>query len=331
MTSVGAVALATTVGLAAYAYVDLADVAMLYLIAIAAASVSGRGPAVLAASLAVAAFDFCFIPPRFTFVIAQARHGITFAVMFAAGLTISTLMTRLRRREAEAQAAALRARAEELRSSLLSVVSHDLRTPLAVITGAATALRDDDTRLSAAARADLLDTLVGEASRLERVVANLLGLTRVETGAVPARDRIPVEELVGSALGRVEQLAGDAVTTDVPADVEVDVDPILFEQVLINLVENAVKHGAAPVEISARRDGDRVHIDVADHGPGLPAGTEERVFEKFFRASSTPGVGLGLAVVRGIVVAHGGTVAAVPSPAGARFRVTLPAPAGAAR
>ncbi len=230
---------------------------------------------------------------------------------------------------AEAREATLRARTEELRSSLLSAVSHDLRTPLAVITGAATSLRDDASRFTPATRAELLDTIVHEAARLERVLQNLLGITRVETGLQPTREWVPVEELVGPALDRVAPLLGAwPVEIDVPGDLLVPVDPVLFEHVLINLVENSVKYGAPPISIAARGVGDQVEIVVHDRGVGLPAGSESRIFEKFFRAPGTrvPGVGLGLAVCRGIVEAHGGTITADTAPGGgARFRVLLPA------
>lgn len=230
---------------------------------------------------------------------------------------------------AEAREATLRARTEELRSSLLSAVSHDLRTPLAVITGAATSLRDDASRFAPATRAELLDTIVHEAARLERVLQNLLGITRVETGLQPTREWVPVEELVGPALDRVAPLLGArAVEIDVPGDLLVPVDPVLFEHVLINLVENSVKYGAPPITITARGVDDKVELVVRDRGAGLPAGSEIRIFEKFFRAPGTrvPGVGLGLAVCRGIVEAHGGTITADTAPGGgARFRVLLPA------
>jgi two-component system sensor histidine kinase KdpD len=322
--AVASVVVVTTVCLIAFPYVTLADITMLFLIAIVLASLAGRGPSLLAASLAVAAFDFCFVSPRFTFVVSDPRHLLTFAVMFGSGLFISTLTTRLRMQEreaiqrerrtaallaftrevsaatdeaevaavavrhleagldaaaailvpdpggglvaaaglmplggqeaavarwafdhrqsaghgtttlsgtrilaiplvdgeaamgvitlqtrkdaptfdadqihlldalarqstaalsrvrlgAQAEEAALRARTEELRSSLLSAVSHDLRTPLAVITGAATSLRDHGDRLTQVARSELVSTIVDDARRLERVLANLLQLTR---------------------------------------------------------------------------------------------------------------------------------------------------------
>ncbi len=325
--AVAAVAVTTALGFALYPHIGLGDVGMLYLPAVMLASLAGRGPALVAASVAVAAFDFCFVPPRFTFVIVDAQHAVTFVVMFATGLAIATLTERLQRQQALARQADLRARTEEVRSSLLSSVSHDLRTPLAVITGAATSARDS--AVPFAARQELLATVVDEARRLERMLGNLLHLTRMETGLAPVREWVPIDELVGGALTRVERMVGDRVVeVDVPPEIAVPVDPVLLEQALINLIENAIRNGAPPISIAAARIGDRVVIEVRDRGPGIKAGDEERVFEKFFRASAAPGAGLGLAVVRAIVRAHGGDIHASNQPdGGARFVVELPAAA----
>lgn len=332
--AVAAVAVATVAGLLIYSPPALADVAMLYLVAVMVASLAGRGPSLLASSLAVAAFDVCFVEPRYTLVVDDPRHLLTFAVMFGAGLLISELIARLRRqeldvrlREAEAREAELRAHTEELRSSVLSAVSHDLRTPLSVVTGAATSLRDGGPGLGAAARADLLETIVEEAQRLERVLAHVLALSRVETGLVPTREWVPVEELVGTALSHLEDALGDrAVKVEVGDELAVPVDPVLFEQALINLIDNAVKHGQPPFEVRAVRRADTVEITVADRGAGVPPGSEGKVFDKFFRASASPGVGLGLAVVRGLIEAHGGTITVENRDGGgACFRIALPA------
>jgi two-component system, OmpR family, sensor histidine kinase KdpD len=232
----------------------------------------------------------------------------------------------------QAEAAALRAHTEEMRSSLLSAVSHDLRTPLAVITGAATTLRDGGPAVDVRQRAELLDTICEEADRLERLVTNLLHMTQLQSGALTVRrEWMPLEEIVGSALTRLDpRLAGRAVHADLPDDLPlVCADAVLLEQVLVNLLENAAKHTPAltAVDIRARAQGQALSIEVADRGPGLPAGDESRIFDKFYRGRHTavPGAGLGLAICRGIVNAHGGTLlAANRDGGGAVFRVTLP-------
>jgi two-component system sensor histidine kinase KdpD len=231
-----------------------------------------------------------------------------------------------------AKAAALRAKTEEMRSSLLSAVSHDLRTPLGAITGAATTLRDDAGTMEPRERAELLETICEEADRLERLVRNLLDMTRLESGTLEVkREWVPLEEIVGAALNRLEaQLAGRPIRTKLSPELPlVSADPVLLEQVFINLLENARKHtpSGTPIEIGARAGSSMTIIDVADRGPGLPQGSESRVFERFFRAGSTrvPGAGLGLAICRGIVEAHGGTITAENRDGGgALFRMVLP-------
>jgi two-component system sensor histidine kinase KdpD len=218
-----------------------------------------------------------------------------------------------------------------MRSSLLSAVSHDLRTPLAAITGAATSLRDD-ARLSGATRDDLVASICGEAERLERLVTNLLDMTRLESGSLSLhRDWVPLEEIVGSALTRLEdRLADRKVNVDLPADLPLlFVDPVVFEQLFVNLLENASKYTPAgtPIEVRARQERETVRIDVSDSGPGLPPGSEERIFEKFQRGPhpGTSGAGLGLAICRGIAEAHGGSIRAENrSAGGATFHITLP-------
>ncbi len=463
-----AVACATTLGMIAGDRLALPDDAMLFIAAIMIAALGGRGAGVLAAALSVGAYDFFFIPPRFTFAVADLRHLMTFAVMFTIGTAMGSLVARLRHAEAasrqrERRTAALlaftsraaaardiadiatavvthvedvlaapavvllpagarleaaagleplaaqemavatwahehhcpagrgtdtlprarllalplssgdesegvlalqldrarrrldgdgrrlleaiarqagiaiarlrlaatsrdaemRARAEELRSSLLSTVSHDLRTPLASILGMATALRDS-------ARPDQkedLDTIADESRRLGAILTNLLSITRVESGAEVKREWVPVEELVGAALSRTETvLGGREIGVDVAHDAGALVDPILIEQLLLNLLENAAKHTPAgsPIDVAAHRDGGGVVIEISDRGPGLP---DVPLFEKFVRgpATRTAGAGLGLAVCRGIAVAHGGRIEGVPRDGGgATFRVWLP-------
>ena len=225
-----------------------------------------------------------------------------------------------------------RADEERLRNALLSSVSHDLRTPLGVITGAvSTALETPD--LSEAARRDLLISAQEEAQRLHRLVSNLLDITRLEAGSLELHTEwIPVEEVVGAALNRRELGAEAArIHAEIPEDLPlVAMDAVLMEQVLLNLVDNAIKYSpkGTPVVIKAWAAGKSLTLSVTDQGPGIAPGEEERIFEKLARgeaAASRPGAGLGLAICKGIVTAHGGRIQAVNHPqGGAQFLVTLP-------
>jgi two-component system sensor histidine kinase KdpD len=232
----------------------------------------------------------------------------------------------------EAQSAELRARTEELRSSLLSSVSHDLRTPLAAVTGAASTLLVRGDLLSSRDRADLAQAIHEEAARLGRLVANLLDMTRLESGAlVLKKEWIPLEEPLGAALGQLEtQLATRKLEVEIPADLPlVPMDASLVEQLLINLVENALKYAkSGPIEVCGRTTPEGVEITVADRGPGVPAGSEGRLFEKFYRATpggGARGAGLGLAICRAIVTAHDGHISvANRDGGGTMFTVRLP-------
>jgi two-component system, OmpR family, sensor histidine kinase KdpD len=459
-----------------------ADVVLVYLVVITIAAVRfGRGASILAAALSVAAFDFFFVRPFFTFSIADARHALTFAMMFVVGLFVSTVAARLRRQELEASSrerrtqsvlaltnataaaqhaievavslsehaaaafqretavllpndrgdlvarasvgigglqqpelrvaqwvsqhgrpagrgtdtlpesvtlalplasratvegvlvllvkdsndisvldasqreladafarqtaaalerlrlseaarvAALKMRTEEMRTSLLSSVSHDLRTPLGAITGAATTLLEDSASLPEKDRRALLESVAEQGFALERLVASLLDMTRVESGAlVLRREWIPVDELVGSALARTRpRLDPRTVRTQLDDVPLLHVDPILFEQVLVNLLDNEAKYTPpeSTIEITARVSGGAIELCIVDDGPGLPGGVD--IFEKFVRGPGTNagGLGLGLAICKSVVDAHGGTITgATRATGGACFTVRLPVP-----
>jgi two-component system sensor histidine kinase KdpD len=232
----------------------------------------------------------------------------------------------------EARRASLRIETEQLRNALLSSVSHDLRTPLGVVTGATSALLEDDVPKDDAMRRQLLLTAHEEAQRLARLVRNLLDMTRLEAGALKVqKDLQPLEEVVGSALDRMEdRLRGREVKTSIPAGLPlVPFDAILIEQVLINLLENATKYSPAgtPIEVRAQAREGEVEVEVADRGPGVARQDAERVFDKFYRVREGEGggVGLGLTICRGIVSAHGGRIwVEERSGGGAAFRFTLP-------
>jgi two-component system sensor histidine kinase KdpD len=216
-----------------------------------------------------------------------------------------------------AREARLAAASEQLRNALLSSVSHDLRTPLAAITGSATTLVEDGAGLDPAIRDELARTIADEAERIHAQVSNLLDLTRLEGGAVRVvASPCMVEEVIGSALqARSRRLVGRECKVVIPDDCPlVLVDQVLIHTVLTNLLDNAIDYGGdGPLLITAQPGFDAVVVSVADRGPGLAPDELERVFEKFHRGSASRGrrgIGLGLAICRTIVEAHGGSITA---------------------
>lgn len=230
-----------------------------------------------------------------------------------------------------AEAARMQMQTEEMRSSLLSAVSHDLRTPLASITGAASTLRSQDEKLSPEVRRELIESIGDEAERLSRLVSNLLDMTRLESGVELRRDLYPLEEIVGAALQRMEpQLEGRQVNTQLPDGLPlVSVDDVLLGQVVLNLLENAAKYSPAgtAIDVAAEAAQDWITLEIRDGGPGFEPGEERRVFEKFYRGKpdGVRGAGLGLAICRAIVEAHQGTIEAFNRVGGgAVLRTRLP-------
>lgn len=336
-TSLAVVSLATGASFALLGEGRLESVVMIYLLGIVLVAMwHGYGPSLVATVLSVLSFDFFFIPPRFTFGVSDVDHAVTFAVMFVVALVISGLTHRVRehaererRLTEEANRARLEVESEQLRNALLSSVSHDLRSPLAVVTGAATTLLDD--RIDGAARRELTETIVQEADRLNRLVQNVLDMTRVQSGALRVRKQwCLLEEVIGSALARVEKVLGDReVSTPLPRDLSlVPLDMLLIEQVLVNLLENAAKYTPAgsAIFIDAVLRRDSVEIEISDRGPGVSAADATRVFDKFYRSKNEGGgAGLGLTICKGIVVAHGGRMwVENREGGGASFRFTLP-------
>jgi two-component system sensor histidine kinase KdpD len=234
-----------------------------------------------------------------------------------------------------AQAAAARhdADAEHMRSALLSCVSHDLRTPLSAIAGAASTLMDEPAGLSQESRRELLRSISDEAGRLDQLVEKLLGMTRLESpGFKLQKDWYPLEELVGSALNRLRSvLSQHEIQTSLPADLPLlEVDGVLIEEVLTNILENAARYTPSGSKIVVRADPaqERILVEVLDNGPGLVPGTEKDIFRRFVRqrpASDRSGTGLGLAICQAIIRLHGGQIGAENrSEGGARFWFTIP-------
>ena len=231
-----------------------------------------------------------------------------------------------------AQSSTLQMESERLRNSLLAAISHDLRTPLAALVGMADSLDLVEPRPSGA-QGEIVTSMREAALRMNSLVNNLLDMARLQSGPVQLnRQWQPLEELVGSALKAMSgTLDAGRLRISLPDDLPLlHIDAVLLERVLCNLLENAVKYTPAgsPIEISALASDSQVTLRVDDHGPGLPKGREETIFEMFERGrkeSAAPGVGLGLAICRAIVQAHGGTIRGETRPGGgARFSVALP-------
>jgi two-component system, OmpR family, sensor histidine kinase KdpD len=234
-----------------------------------------------------------------------------------------------------ARQAQLRYEREQLRSALLSAVSHDLRTPLAAIAGSASTLRAASRTMAEDLRDKLLDSIVAETDRLNRLISNLLDMTRLEAGSVSLhRDWHPLEDLIAPVTQRLSgMLEAHHLDVDIaPALPLVYLDELLFHQVLTNLLENAARYAppGSHIRLAAGERPGGVWIEVADNGPGFPAADQERIFEKFYRGiheHTRSGTGLGLAICQGIVELHGGTIRASNRPGGgAVFRIELPQP-----
>jgi len=263
--------------------------------------------------------------PRLLLVPEQRQQLETFAVLSAIALE------RVHYVEV-AQQATVQIESERLRNSLLSALSHDLRTPLAALYGLADTLVNATPGLAGPPR-ELAQAIGSEARRMNALVNNLLDMAKLQSGAVQLnRQWQPLEEVVGSALAAsASALGAHRIRTALPAGLPlVEFDAVLIERVLCNLVENAAKYTPAGscITVGSRVQGTEMVVSVSDDGPGLPPGREEVLFEKFVRGereSATPGVGLGLAICRAIVEAHHGKIhAEAQGERGARFVFTLP-------
>ncbi|HAH0865668.1 TPA: hypothetical protein GFY00_04690 [Escherichia coli] len=335
---------------------DAANLVMLYLLGVVVVALFyGRWPSVVATVINVVSFDLFFIAPRGTLAVSDVQYLLTFAVMLTVGLVVvepgnlrqlmipeqqrlletftllvANALERLTLTASEEQARMASER-EQIRNALLAALSHDLRTPLTVLFGQAEILTLDlasegspHARQASEIRQHVLNTT--------RLVNNLLDMARIQSGGFNLKKEwLTLEEVVGSALQMLEPGLSSTINLSLPEPLTlIHVDGPLFERVLINLLENAVKYAGTQAEIGidAHVEGENLQLDVWDNGPGLPPGQEQTIFDKFARGnkeSAVPGVGLGLAICRAIVDVHGGTITAFNRPeGGACFRVTLP-------
>ena len=298
--------------------------------------VGGRWIKVAASGTADPAASVLRFEVRPDLALEVSGQSATATASLLAGYTAQAVaaLDRARLRTQAAQAEAL-AEGNRMRTALLAAVSHDLRTPLASIKASVSSLRQTDVRWSPEDQADLLANIEQNADRLDALVGNLLDMSRLQTGSLaPFLRAIAVDEVAPVALRGLDD--ADQLRIVVPDDLPlVRADPGLLERVLANLFSNALRHSPPdlPPALLAREDGDRVVLEVVDHGAGVPADLKERIFEPFLRLDDrSSGVGLGLAVAKGFAEAMGGTIIAVDTPGGGlTVRVTLPAVASGAR
>jgi two-component system, OmpR family, sensor histidine kinase KdpD len=334
---------------------------LLVLPVLVAAVVGGRRPSIVAAVCAALAFNVLFIPPVLTLKIRFLDDVVAFLVFVTVAAVIGTLVGRQSDRRlmaeqhaieiakvhselvevtaererlaVEAQRVAVLEAVDRQRSALMRAVSHDLRTPLVTISGVSSDLRSGEF-FDESTRNGLLDLVISEAERLDRLVANLLSFSRIEAGALnPHLEVVDCDEIIDRCVRRLRRLfPGSSLAVDVSLDLPpLLADPGLLDQVLTNLLENASRHGSKHTRVSASvADGmdatnGFIVIGVDDDGPGLGHADHERIFEPWNEFGNGPLSGLGLAICKSVVEAHGGRIWADDNPdGGARFCFTIP-------
>lgn len=325
--STGLVLFMTLLGEFVKRHLEPANLVMLYLLAVVIVAIRwGQGPAIVTSILSVLLFDFFLIPPYLTLTVEHIQYVFTFMGLLAVGLVISTLTSKIREQIIQRQT-------EKLQNALLSSVSHDLRTPLASITGALTSLLDGNSNLGSTAQKELLETAYEESDRLNRLVGNLLDMTRMEAGALKiSRKPCELRDVLGTALEQLKERIGSRnIIIEIPRDFpEVHMDFSLMMKVFLNLIDNALKYSPSdtPIDIKASLARDKIKIEIKDLGSGIPEEDLKRVFEKFYRVErpqQITGTGLGLSICKGIVEAHGGEVIAQNNKDdGVTFTIMLP-------
>lgn len=327
LASAGLVLVMTLFGELVKRRLEPANIVMFYLLAVVIVAIRwGQGPAIATSILSVISFDFFLIPPYLTLSVDRIQYVFTFIGLLVVGLVISTLASKTREH-------LIRRQTEKLQAALLSSISHDLKTPLASITGALTSLLGNNPNLDDTARKGLLETAHEESGRLNRLVGNLLDMTRMAAGALRvSRKLCELRDVLGASLEQLKEDIGHRkIRIDIPGDCpEVRMDFSFMMKVFSNLIDNALKYSPkdTPIDIKAVPGREKIKIEIKDQGTGIPEGDLKRIFEKFYRVERSryiTGTGLGLSICKGIVEAHGGDISARNNPdKGATFTVTLP-------
>jgi len=323
-------------------WMPVLSLGVLYLFAVLPVSVLWGLALASAVSVAsMLAFNWFFLPPTHTFQLRDGANWAVLAVYLATAVVVSALAARARRRaelaEAREREAAARAAAEleaealrrsdSLKTALLHAVSHDLRSPLTAIVAAASSLANPQVTLDETDRGELIGAIRSEAERLDRLVGNLLDLSRLRGGAAePHREIWTVDDLIARALDELGPRGDRVEVVDAEAP-PVEVDAVQLERVLVNLLDNALKFSDRHVTLRVEARSGGVLLHVTDDGPGIA--DREIVFEPFHSAGDGAGAGLGLAIARGFAEANGARVWAEDAPRGAHFVVELPVAARA--
>jgi K+-sensing histidine kinase KdpD len=320
--SLGAVALVSVAVFALKPAAPVVSLGVLYLFAVLpVAALWGLRYALAVSVVSMLVFNWFFLPPTHTFQLRDSENWVALAVYLVTAVSVSTLATRRRHLERE----------DIAKTAVLRSVSHDLRSPITAILTASEVAAGD---VSDAEREELLESIRLQAARLDRLVGNLLDLSRLEAGAAaPELEVWPIDGLVARALEAVGP-AGESIDVSLPPDLPaVQVDAAQLERVLVNLLENALKFSPS-VEVTVAESNGEVIVRVADNGPGIAADQRDAIFEPFTRGSlgnGSRGAGLGLAIARGFIDVNGGRLWLEPDAGhGTTFALALPAVSGVA-
>ncbi len=317
-------------------YLDYHVVAFILLVTVSfIAMVFDILPVLLTAVLTALTWDFFFIPPHFTLSVAKTEDRVLLLMYLLIALVNAVLTYKIRQFESIARNRTQKASAIKLYNTLLSALSHELRTPIATIIAATDNLQHNSSRLTPQNRFDLVSEISKASFRLNQQVENLLNMSRLESGFIkPKNDWCDINELVHNIVNTIED---NKVTQAIHVNINPDIplfmlDKGMLEHVVYNLLNNAAAYTPADskIEVVATAYADMLHIVVEDNGDGFPLGEINAVFDKFYRLKNTKpgGTGLGLSIVKGYTEAMGGTVALENiQPHGARFTIAIPAKA----